>query len=164
SGSPSRARSVSPARSPASARHRRRACGRRPCHAATTRRARDSSRAPPGGSPSNGTRRPRWPRAPSRAACARAPPPARRSRSPAVGLELLFRTEAVVRLIVLQQLFRVRIVEVQPLRLLVRTARTADVRPLVPVETQPAQIAQDCRLGLRRRTLHVGILDTQHEG
>ena len=51
----------------------------------------------------------------------------------------------------------------QPLGLPVRPARTADVGPLVPVEAEPAQIAQDRRLGLARRALDVGVLDAQDE-
>ena len=73
------------------------------------------------------------------------------------------RAEAVVRVAAGQQLVRVRRVEVQPLGLAIGTVRPADVGPLVPVEPEPAQVLEDARLGLARRSLGVGVLDAQDE-
>src|ERR1700733_12593458 len=41
--------------------------------------------------------------------------------------------------------------------------RSAYVAPLVPVEPEPPQIAHDRRFRLTRRSLGVGILDTENE-
>src|SRR5262249_57711608 len=54
-------------------------------------------------------------------------------------------------------------VEVQTLGLAIRSVRPADVRALVPVELEPAQIFEDARLRLTRRPLCVGILDAEDE-
>src|SRR5207247_6782692 len=50
------------------------------------------------------------------------------------------------------------------LRLPVRSMRPADVRPLVPVEAEPAEILKDRRLRLPGRALRVSVLNPQHEG
>ena len=84
-------------------------------------------------------------------------------RLPPLRLELRSRAEAVVRRVGVQQLFRVRLVEVQPLGLAVRTERAAEIGPLIPVETEPAQIAEDRRLRLAGRALGIGVLDAQNE-
>ena len=81
----------------------------------------------------------------------------------AVGVELLRRAEAVVRVIARQQLVGVRRVEMQPLGLAIGTVRAADVRPLVPVEPEPAQVLEDALLRLARRSLGVGVLDAEDE-
>ncbi len=78
-------------------------------------------------------------------------------------LELRRRAEAVVRSVGAEQLLRVRLIEMQPLGLPVRAARSADVGPLVPVEAEPPQVAEDRRLRLARRALGVGVLDAQDE-
>ena len=50
------------------------------------------------------------------------------------------------------------------LGLTVRSPRAADVRALVPVESEPFQIADDGRVGIGRRSFRVGVLDAQDEG
>ncbi len=90
--------------------------------------------------------------------------PAVRERVLALGVELRGRTEAVVRGSRAEQLRGVRLIEMQPLRLPVRTVRAADVGPFVPVEPEPAQVAHDRGLRLARRSLDVGVLDAQDEG
>src|SRR5205085_306799 len=82
----------------------------------------------------------------------------------AIGVQLRDRAETVVRVAGRQQLLRVRLVEMQALGLPVRTARSADIGAFVPVEPEPAQIAEDARLGLARRALDVGVLDPEDEG
>ena len=81
----------------------------------------------------------------------------------AVGVELLRRTETVVRVAAGQQLVGVGRIEVQPLRLPIRPVRPLDVRPFVPVEPEPAQVVEDAGLRLTRRALDVGVLDPQDE-
>ena len=49
------------------------------------------------------------------------------------------------------------------LRLTVGSARTADVGPLVPVEAEPFQIANDRGVGVGRRSLDVGVLDAKDQ-
>jgi hypothetical protein len=51
----------------------------------------------------------------------------------------------------------------EPLRLPIRSVQAADVRPLVPVEAEPAEILEDAVLGLARRALGIGVLDTEDE-
>src|SRR5712692_4469150 len=62
-----------------------------------------------------------------------------------------------------QKLLGVRLVQVQPLGLAIRPARTADVWSLVPVEAEPPQVAENRGLGLDRRPLDVGVLDAKDE-
>ena len=81
----------------------------------------------------------------------------------AILLELRRRAEAVVRVTAVQQLVRVGRVEMQPLGLAIRSVHAADIRAFVPVEPEPAQILEDARLGLARRSLGVGVLDAQDE-
>src|SRR5690349_15364115 len=49
------------------------------------------------------------------------------------------------------------------LRLAVWSPRAANIRALVPVQAEPAQIAQDRRVGVGRGALDVGILDAEDE-
>ena len=51
----------------------------------------------------------------------------------------------------------------QPLRLPIGTVGAANVRALVPLETEPAQILENAVFGLARRPLAVGIFDAQDE-
>src|SRR6185436_4417802 len=81
----------------------------------------------------------------------------------AIRLELRWRAEAVVRTAGDQHLLGVGAVQMEPLRLTVRSASAADVRPFVPVQTEPAEIPEDGRLGFGGRPLDVGILDAEHE-
>ena len=98
---------------------------------------------------------------PARAALRRAPFGRR-------GLTLLFElrrgAEAVVGPFVVHQLLGVRLVQMEPLGLPVRTVRAADVRPLVPVETEPAQILENGGFGLARRPFGIGVFDPEDEG
>ncbi len=87
-----------------------------------------------------------------------------RDRVLTLGVELRRRAETVVRVVRAEQLLRVRLIEVQPLGLPVRPVPAADVRPLIPLEAQPAQIADNRRLRLARRALDVGVLDAQDDG
>ena len=81
----------------------------------------------------------------------------------AIGLELLGRTEAVVRLPGRQQLHGVRAIDVQPLGLPVRPVFAAGLDALAPLEPHPPQIVEDRLLRLARRPLDVGVLDAQDE-
>src|SRR5690606_25031939 len=77
--------------------------------------------------------------------------------------ELGRRTEAVVGLSALEQRPRRARIEVDALALPVRPERAADVGPLVPGQSQPAQFGQH-RLGQGvARTFAIGILDAEHE-
>ena len=100
--------------------------------------------------------------APARARILRRPAGGERLLS--IGLELRGRAEAVVRRLAGKQLLRVRLIEMEPLRLTIRTVRPVDVGPLVPVEAEPSKIADDRRLRLARRTLEVGVFDPENEG
>src|SRR5919201_1263864 len=62
-----------------------------------------------------------------------------------------------------EKLVRVRRIQVQPLRLPIRTMRTTDVRAFVPVKPEPAQILEDAGLRFTSRSLDIGILDAQDE-
>src|SRR3989442_13363553 len=52
----------------------------------------------------------------------------------------------------------------KPLGLPVRTPRSADIGPLVPVEAEPAQVGDDARLRLASRSIGVGVLDAEDIG
>src|SRR5205823_3007970 len=56
------------------------------------------------------------------------------------------------------------LVEREPLHLPVGPPGTAHVRPLVPREPEPAQIAEDDRLVLGGAPLLIGVLDPEDEG
>src|SRR4051812_2402828 len=81
----------------------------------------------------------------------------------AVRLELLRGAEAIVGMPAGEQLVCVRRIEMQPLRLPVRSITAADVWSLVPLEAEPAEIVEDALLRRLRRALRVGILDAQDE-
>ena len=78
-------------------------------------------------------------------------------------LDRLGRTVAVVRPPLGHETIGHRAVAIEALGLEVRRVRSADVRPLVPVEAEPAQAVHDSRDHLPRRTFGVGVLDAQHE-
>ena len=78
-------------------------------------------------------------------------------------LDRLGRTVAVVRPPLGHETIGHRAVAIEALGLEVRRVRSADVRPLIPVEAEPAQAVHDSRDHLPRRTLGVGVLDAQHE-
>ena len=82
----------------------------------------------------------------------------------AIGLELLRRAEAVVGVAAGEQLVGVRTYRGAAARTGgTGPPRAADVRPLVPVEAEPAQILEDALLGLLGRALGVGVLDAEDE-
>ena len=54
-------------------------------------------------------------------------------------------------------------IAVQPLRLVVRGERPAHVRPLVPVDSQPAQPVEDRLQRLLDVPLLIGVVDPQDE-
>ena len=54
-------------------------------------------------------------------------------------------------------------VALEPLRLEVRAVRAVDLRPLVPVEAEPAQAVENSLDHVVRRAFDVGVFDAQHE-
>ncbi len=79
-------------------------------------------------------------------------------------LQPLGRAEAAVGVSALEQSRGVLPVEVGPLALPVGTERAAHVRPLVPVEAEPAQDIDDPLLGSFDVAVAVGVLDAEQEG
>ena len=79
-------------------------------------------------------------------------------------LQALGRAEAAVGVPARQQSRGVLPVEVGPLALPVGTERAADVRPLVPIEAEPAQDIDDPLLGSFDIAVAVGVLDAEQEG
>jgi hypothetical protein len=77
--------------------------------------------------------------------------------------EILLRAEAAIDLPGLLQRGERLAVDRQALALGVRTVRTCLVRPLVPVQTEPAQAAQDGAQRVLGAALLVRVLDAQHE-
>ena len=86
-----------------------------------------------------------------------------RERLFALGVELLGRAEAVVRAPFLDEHARARLIFPEPLGRSVRPHRSADLRPLIPVQAEPAQILEDHRVGVGRRALDVGVFDAKDE-
>jgi hypothetical protein len=78
-------------------------------------------------------------------------------------LQLFRRAEALVRLAFLHQLVRNPLVNLQPLRLVIRRIGTADFGSLVPVQPQPAQRVQNRLLGAFYKARAVGIFDSHDE-
>src|SRR4029077_1391030 len=74
---------------------------------------------------------------------------------PALGLDLLRRAKAAIRLGRCEELRGLFLVYVEPFRL--------PDRALFPVEPEPPQAFIDEQLVLRPIALHVGIVDAQHE-
>ena len=79
-------------------------------------------------------------------------------------LELRDGAEAVIGGAGVQELGGVRLIEMKPLGLPVRTPRSADIGPLVPVEAEPAQVGDDARLRLAGRSIGVRVLDAEDIG
>src|SRR5262249_25935031 len=100
--------------------------------------------------------------APARARVSRRAPG--RERLLALRLELRGRAEARVRCAGALQFLRVRLIQVQPLRLAIRPMSAARVGPLIPVEAEPAKVLENRLLRFARGALGVGVLDAQDEG
>ena len=83
-------------------------------------------------------------------------------RLPHLG-QALRRTVALVRFVLCQQPVSVRLVQLEPLRLHVRPEGTADIRPFVPVQAEPAQGREERLDAAFDITLLVGVLDAQDE-
>src|SRR5579864_9247834 len=81
----------------------------------------------------------------------------------ALCLELLRRAVAKVRVTLLDQALSQPAMAIEPLGLKVRRVGTADLRPLVPIEPEPAHPVQDALHHFRRRSVDVGVLDAEHE-
>ena len=79
-------------------------------------------------------------------------------------LQALGGAETAVGVPALEQSRGVLPVELGPLALPVGTERTADVRPLVPLEAEPAQDIDDPLLGSFDVAVAVGVLDAKEEG
>ena len=79
-------------------------------------------------------------------------------------LQALRRAEAAVGMPARQQSRGVLPVEVGPLTLAIGTERAADVRPLVPIEAEPAQDIDDSLLGPFDVAVAIGVLDAEQEG
>ena len=84
-------------------------------------------------------------------------------RRVALRFQLFRRAVAVVRAALRDEARRHRAIAIEPLGLKVRTVRAADLRALVPVETEPAQAVENALDHVRRRALDVGVLDAQDE-
>src|SRR6185312_6165478 len=54
-------------------------------------------------------------------------------------------------------------VDVHPLRLAVRPVRSADLWPLVPIQSEPAQRVEKCEIAFLAVALGVGVLDAEDE-
>ena len=78
-------------------------------------------------------------------------------------LQLLRRAVAVVRVAGRDQSLREIAMAIEPLRLEVRSVRSANARALVPVEPEPPQAREDARHHVGRGTLRVGVLDAEDE-
>ena len=80
-----------------------------------------------------------------------------------VRFELRRRAEAVVGGPGAEELLGVRLIEVQPVGLPIRSARPAHVGPLVPIETEPPEVADNRRLRLAGRAFGVRVLEPEDE-
>ena len=87
----------------------------------------------------------------------------RRQLRLALGLQLLGRAEAAVGVPRPKERCGVRAVEIEALRLAIRSQRAAHLDALVPVETHPAEVLQDFRLRLPGGPFEVGVLDAEQE-
>ena len=73
------------------------------------------------------------------------------------------RAKAVVRVALLDQLFRVGAIEMRALGLAVRPIRPALVGAFIPFQAQPAQVVHEILLGLGHEAFAVGVFDAQDE-
>ena len=81
----------------------------------------------------------------------------------ALSLQLLGRAVAVIRAAAVDQPLRRGAVAIDPLRLEIRTERSADERPFIPVEAKPSQPVEDAVDHVGRRSLGVRVFDPEHE-
>jgi hypothetical protein len=78
-------------------------------------------------------------------------------------VEALGGAEARERMALLDQLVAVLLIDGAALALPIRAVRAADVRALVPLDTQPAQRVEDLLFRFASRAHLVGVLDAQNE-
>ena len=83
---------------------------------------------------------------------------------PVPRLDLLGRGVRLVHLARLHQQPEGVAVGVAALALPVRAVRAADLRSLVPLQAEPVQRVENCRVGLDTVALGVGVLDAEDEG
>src|SRR5207245_7778957 len=81
----------------------------------------------------------------------------------ALRLQLLGRAVAVVRAAGRDERAGHRAIAIEAFGLKVGPVRSADVRPFVPVEPEPAQPVEDAFDHLRRRAFDVGVFDAKDE-
>src|SRR5262245_66011891 len=89
--------------------------------------------------------------------------PARPQRGLSILVELLSRTEAVVRMPLRHELDRVRTIDMQTFALTIGTLLAADVDPFGPIEPHPSEIVDHRELRFARGALDVGVLDAHDE-
>src|SRR5262249_10451336 len=78
-------------------------------------------------------------------------------------VQLRHPAEAAVRVPGIQQLGGVRAVHERPLGLPVGSTGSADIGPLVPIQTEPAQVLKNRRFRFGAGAIDVGILDAEDE-
>jgi hypothetical protein len=79
-----------------------------------------------------------------------------------VTLELLFRAETEIRLVLIQQPFGVLPINIQPVGLTIRAKGSADVRAFVPIKPQPLQVFNELAFESLLATIDVGVFNTEH--
>ena len=72
-------------------------------------------------------------------------------------------TEATVSLALVEQLLCVLLIDIEARALAVGGVRTADLRPLGPVQPEPAQVFDQLRFVAHLAPLHIGVFDPKQE-
>src|SRR5271165_1688150 len=78
-------------------------------------------------------------------------------------LQFLWGAETTVSFALLEQLVRMLAIDPQTLALAVGRIRAANLRPFLPVQTQPAQIFYQLRFVAGLAALHVGVFNTEYK-